>query len=107
MPALPAGASAELVHLFEDLDFKTVAFHIRGKRCYMLNNIAVLASHLRKGTPRQLVEWIFPFADRDGLPVLFASSPMGVPPYKACGFEEIIEEEKGAIEIDCTEWGGT
>ncbi len=104
-PALPSGTNVKLVHLFEDLDFETVAFHIRGKRCFVLNDITVLSTHLRTGVAKRLVERKFPFADRDGLPVIFASSPIGVPLYQACGFEGDWVE-KGAIPIDCREWGG-
>ena len=68
--------------------------------------MAVPSSHLREGVARKLVEWTFPLVDPDGLPVIVASSSMGVALYKACDFDE-IGGEKGATEIECREWGGS
>jgi len=105
-PVPPASANVELVHLLNDKVNDMVKFHTSGKRCYVLDDIATLPSHQRKGIASQLVQWIFPFADRDALPVIFASSPMGCPLYKACGFRE-IGGERAAAEVDTGNWGGS
>ncbi len=105
-PEPPASANIKLVHHLNDLVNNVVRFHIRGKRCYVLDDIATLRSHQRKGIAKKLVKWIFPFADRDGLPVMLASSPMGFPLYKACGFEE-IGGERGAAEVNRGDWSGS
>ena len=69
--------------------------------CFELHSIATLTpSHLRKGTAKQLVEWIFPYADQWGLPVVLAASAMGVKLYEKCGFVEV-----GVLEVDLGEWG--
>lgn len=69
--------------------------------CFELHSIATLTpSHLRKGTAKQLVEWIFPYADRRGLPVVLAASAMGVKLYEKCGFVEV-----GTLEVDLGVWG--
>ena len=69
--------------------------------CFELHSIATLTpSHLRKGTAKQLVQWIFPYADHWGLPVVLAASAMGVKLYEKCGFVEV-----GILEVDLGEWG--
>ena len=110
-PQLPANANAPLIHHLNTLVDAAVAHHIHALApCYVLDDLATLATHRRRGIASHLVKWVFPYADRDGVPVLLASSPMGYAVYRACGFEEVGGgggEGKGVVEVDMGEWGGS
>lgn len=104
-PTPPAETNTALVTHFDSQVKEMGSLHVRGKLCYILMSISTLASHLRKGIATQLVRWIFPRADENGLPVYLAASPAGFPLYKTVGFVE-IGGEKGMVQVPLGEWGG-
>lgn len=111
---LPLGINKELFELFNSGLFPLLDAHIaRLTPCFELNLIATSDTHLRQGIARQLLTWIFPFADAEGVPVVLAASPVGVLLYKKCGFVEIGDVEdaqtkllRGEFVMDNRAWGG-
>lgn len=69
--------------------------------CFYFNAMFTLTpSHLRKGAAAELVNWIMPYSDLYGLPVVVIGSPLGVKVYKKAGFEEVCD-----LTIDLGDWG--
>jgi GNAT superfamily N-acetyltransferase len=62
-------------------------------------------SHLRKGIATSMLHWIYPWADRFGVPIVLASTPPGYPMYLKEGFEE-LPHPTGSIECDLAQYGG-
>ena len=102
-----------------DLTFRTHP----GLPTYEVLELCTLSpGYLRKGIAKGLVEWVFGYADREGVPVVLAGSPMGVGLYRKVGFVEIggreeevgkegeeerwPGEQEGTIRVDLSEWGG-
>ena len=102
----PEGANVKLVELLDEKVEELLNFHFKGSDCYELYNISTNASHLRKGLAKQLVKWLYPFCDEDGLDYKLLASPMGRGLYRSCGFVEEGEGDAFAAEIDMSEWGG-
>jgi hypothetical protein len=82
-------------------------YHCRYQDCFEPVNINTNASHLRKGLAKQLVTWLFPFCDEQGLDYKLMSSPIGRGLYKNCGFVEGVEGDKSAVQIDMGACGGS
>jgi hypothetical protein len=104
----PPGCNTDLIRHFNDLVETTMTEFKNGVACYELRNISTANSHLRKGIAKQLVNWIFQYADRDQLPVILAASPVGYYLYRSCGFEDATDAngEPRCCTIDMGEFGG-
>ena len=106
-PGLPQAVNIKLLRLFGGKTLDLLDYHCRYQDCYELVNIYTNASHLRKGLAKQLVKWLFPFCDEQGLDYKLMASPMGRGLYKNCGFVEDGEGDKSAVQIDMGAWGGS
>jgi hypothetical protein len=110
-PVYPPGANLQLIAHVKSLPSVTLDHIARivPPPFFELRSIATLASHLRHGIARKLVEWIFPYADRHQIPVLVVASPIGRQLYRNCGFEDVLSEENCGnkiLSIDLANWGG-
>jgi GNAT superfamily N-acetyltransferase len=104
---LPQAVNVVLIYLGGGKAEDLLDYHCRYQDCFEPVNINTNASHLRKGLAKQLVTWLFPFCDEQGLDYKLMSSPIGRGLYKNCGFVEGVEGDKSAVQIDMGAWGGS
>ncbi|OAP60120.1 hypothetical protein AYL99_05122 [Fonsecaea erecta] len=80
-----------------------------GMHCFEVRGLGTLApSHLRKGIASTLLAWLLPRADRMGIPVVLAATPIGYPFYLRHGFVEVDGGSRRChIECDMASWGGS
>ena len=68
---------------------------------YVLDTLATLQAHERRGAGSMLVRWGCARADEVGVEAFLEASPMGAPMYARHGFQPVKE-----VSIDLKQWGG-
>ncbi|CAN9180317.1 unnamed protein product [Alternaria alternata] len=68
---------------------------------YVLDTLATLQAHERRGAGSMLVRWGCARADEVGVEAFLEASPMGAPMYAQHGFQPVKE-----VSIDLRQWGG-
>ncbi|KAK7185561.1 GNAT family protein [Paraphaeosphaeria sporulosa] len=77
---------------------------LQGRQYYLLENIATHPEHRKRGLASKLIEWVFPRADEQSVPVYLdtASDNEAMRVYKRLGFEE----KGNRIIEDLSKYGG-
>ena len=103
----PQGSNSKIIEHFGIKAAELLDRHCRDQECYELMNLETNVSHKGKGLAKQLVEWLFPFCDEQGLDYKLMASPVARGLYRRCGFVEDGEDAEAAISIDLGKWGGS
>ncbi|PQE22350.1 hypothetical protein CJF32_00009343 [Rutstroemia sp. NJR-2017a WRK4] len=101
IPDWGPNANSELCDLFFGGLHKARIAAMEGKRCLVLQILAIHPSHQGKGIGTRLLQEGLRQADELGLPVWVEASEKGRPLYRKFGFNDFK-----TIEIDLAEWGG-
>ncbi|KIV89560.1 hypothetical protein PV10_06950 [Exophiala mesophila] len=104
---LPSSGHGELHRYWNQAVETALESEFGDLHCFEVRELSVLApSHWRKGIASTLLTWIFPFADRIGVPVVLAATPAGYPLYLKHGFVQ-VSGKNGIVECDMAQWGGS
>ncbi|KIW91650.1 uncharacterized protein Z519_07618 [Cladophialophora bantiana CBS 173.52] len=105
---LPPSAHRALHEHWDKAVEAALSAQFGGMHCFEVRGIATLSpSHLRRGIASKLLCWIFPWADRLGVPVVLAATPPGYPFYLRHGFVEVDDGgPRTFVQCNMAEWGG-
>lgn len=103
---LPLPGHRELHNYWNNAVETALKAEFGGLHCFEVRELSVLApTHWRKGIASKLLQWIFPYAERLGIPVVLAATPAGYPLYLKHGFVD-VSGKNGIVECDMAQWGG-